>query len=133
MCGQFVQLNEAVLKTELRELVRRTVEDTLNGLLDAEAEQLTGAARYERTEARQGYRSGAYNRGLTTSAGQLTLSIPRLKGLPFQTAIIERYRRAREQRGRGDGGDVSGRRVHAACRGCDGVALGEPCFGVHAQ
>ena len=93
MCGQFVQLNEAVLKTELRELVRRTVEDTLNGLLDAEAEQLTGAARYERTEARQGYRSGTYDRGLTTSAGQLTLSIPRLKGLPFQTAIIERYRR----------------------------------------
>ena len=93
MCGQFVQLNEAVLKTELRELVRRTVEDTLNGLLDAEAEQLTGAARYERTEARQGYRSGTYDRGLTTSAGQLTLHIPRLKGLPFQTAIIERYRR----------------------------------------
>ena len=93
MCGQFVQLNEAVLKTELRELVRRTVEDTLNGLLDAEAEQLTGAARYERTEARQGYRSGTYDRGLTTSAGQLTLSIPRLKGLSFQTAIIERYRR----------------------------------------
>ena len=93
MCGQFVQLNEGVLKTELRELVRRTVEDTLNGLLDAEAEQLTGAARYERTEARQGYRSGTYDRGLTTSAGQLTLHIPRLKGLPFQTAIIERYRR----------------------------------------
>ena len=93
MCGQIVRLDEAVLKTELRELVRRTVEDTLNGLLDAEAEQLTGAARYERTEARQGYRSGTYDRGLTTSAGQLTLSIPRLKGLPFQTAIIERYRR----------------------------------------
>ena len=95
MCGQIVRLDEAVLKTELRELVRRTVEDTLNGLLDAEAEQLTGAARYERTEARQGYRSGTYDRGLTTSAGQLTLSIPRLKGLPFQTAIIERYRRVR--------------------------------------
>ena len=93
MCGQIVRLDEAVLKTELRELVRRTVEDTLNGLLDAEAAQLTGAARYERTETRQGYRSGSYDRGLTTSAGQVTLSVPRLKGLRFQTAIIERYRR----------------------------------------
>ena len=56
MCGQFVQLNEAVLKTELRELVRRTVEDTLNGLLDAEAEQLparraTSAQRRDRAIA----------------------------------------------------------------------------------
>ena len=93
MCGQIVRLDEAVLKTELRELVRRAVEDTLNGLLDAEAAQLTGAGRYERTETRQGYRSGTYDRGLTTSAGQVTLSVPRLKGLRFQTAIIERYRR----------------------------------------
>ena len=93
MCGQVVQLNEAVLKTELRELVRQSVEETLNGLLDAEAAQLTGAGRYERTETRQGYRSGSYDRSLTTSAGQVTLHMPRLKGLRFQTAIIERYRR----------------------------------------
>ena len=69
MCGQVVQLNGAVLKTELRELVRQSVEETLNGLLDAEAAQLTGAGRYERTETRQGYRSGSYDRSLTTSAG----------------------------------------------------------------
>ena len=58
-----------------------------------EAEKLTQAARYERNEARQGYRSGHYDRNLTTTSGDVTLHVPRLKGVSFETAIIERYRR----------------------------------------
>ena len=48
---------------------------------------------YERSEARQGYRSGHYDRNLTTTSGDVTLHMPRLKGVSFETAIIERYRR----------------------------------------
>ncbi len=70
-----------------------SVEETLNELLEAEAEKLTQAARYERSEARQGYRSGHYDRNLTTTSGEVTLHVPRLKGVAFETAIIERYRR----------------------------------------
>jgi len=69
------------------------VEETLNELLEQEAEKLTQAARYERNEARQGYRSGHYSRNLTTTSGDVTLHVPRLKGVSFETAIIERYRR----------------------------------------
>ena len=65
----------------------------MNELLEKEAETLTQAARYERNEAHQGYRSGHYDRRLTTTSGDVTLHIPRLKGIPFETAIIERYRR----------------------------------------
>ena len=61
--------------------------------LEKEAESLTQAARYERSEARQGYCSGHYDRNLTTTSGDVTLHIPRLKGVSFETAIIERYRR----------------------------------------
>ena len=61
--------------------------------LNEEAESLTQAARYERSEARQGYRSGHYDRNLTTTSGDVTLHMPRLKGVSFETAIIERYRR----------------------------------------
>ena len=43
----------------------------LNELLEAEAEKLTQAARYERNEQRQGYRSGHYNRNLTTTSGDV--------------------------------------------------------------
>ena len=93
MSEKIVQLNEEVIKGQIKELVRGSVEETLNELLEAEAEKLTQAARYERNEQRQGYRSGHYNRNLTTTSGDVTLKVPKLKGISFETAIIERYRR----------------------------------------
>ena len=54
MSEKIVQLNEAVIKSELKELVRGSVEESLNELLEAEAQKLTQAARYERNEQRQG-------------------------------------------------------------------------------
>ena len=93
MSEKIVTLNEEVIKGQLKELVRGSVGETLNELLEQEAEKLTQAARYERNEARQGYRSGHYDRNLTTTSGDVTLHVPRLKGISFETAIIERYRR----------------------------------------
>ena len=49
---KIVQLNEEVIKGQLKELVRDSVEETLNELLEAEAQKLTQAARYERNEHR---------------------------------------------------------------------------------
>lgn len=92
MSEKIVQLNEEVM-VELKELVRSSVEETLNGLLEQEAQQLTNAARYERSAERQGYRSGHYSRSLTTTSGEVELKMPKLKGVSFETAIIERYRR----------------------------------------
>ena len=66
-------------------------EPSTSELLEAEAEKQT-AARYERNEQRQGYRSGHYSRNLTTTSGDVTLKVPKLKGISFETAIIERYR-----------------------------------------
>ncbi len=91
MSEKIVQLNEEVIKGRLKELVRGSVEETLHEMLEAEAEKLTQAARYERNETRQGYRSGHYDRNLTTTSGDVTLHMPRLKGVSFETAIIERY------------------------------------------
>ena len=93
MSEKIVQLNEEIIKGQIKELVCGSVEETLNELLEKEAESLTQAARYERSEARQGYRSGHYDRNLTTTSGDVTLHVPRFKGVPFETAIIERYRR----------------------------------------
>ena len=93
MSEKIVQLNDEVIKGQSKELVCGSVEETLNELLEKEAESLTQAARYERSEARQGYRSGHYDRNLTTTSGDVTLRVPRFKGVPFETAIIERYRR----------------------------------------
>lgn len=62
MSEKIVQLNEEVIKGQIKELVRGSVEETLNELLEQEAESMTQAGRYERSEARQGYCSGHYDR-----------------------------------------------------------------------
>ena len=53
-----VTINEESLKSDLRELVRKTVEDTLNGPLEEEADDLVGAERYEHAAEREAYRAG---------------------------------------------------------------------------
>lgn len=93
MSDNIIHLNEAALKGELKNLVRNSVEKTLNELLNQEADRLDNAQRYERNEDRKGYRSGHYDRNFTTTSGNVTLHVPKLKGLTFETAIIERYRR----------------------------------------
>jgi transposase-like protein len=87
---KIVQIDEAQIHTHLDRVVRGTVEETINNLLDAEAEQLCNAGRYERSDKRQGYRAGHYSRKLHTKAGDVEVKMPKLRKLPFETAIIER-------------------------------------------
>ncbi|MCL1804233.1 MAG: IS256 family transposase [Eubacteriaceae bacterium] len=93
MSENIVAINEEAIKKELKELVKESIEETLNALLDAEAEELLSAARYERSEQRQGYRAGHYERNILSTAGEITVKMPKTKGVSFETAIIERYRR----------------------------------------
>jgi len=88
-----IQIDEQQLKGHVDEVVRSSVEETLNGLLEAEADRLCGAQRYERSPDRTDTRAGHYARKLGTKAGDVTLKVPKLRRLPFETAIIERYRR----------------------------------------
>ena len=94
--ADIIQLNQAEIKSQLGDLVRQSVEDTLNAMLDAEADQITQAHKYERTEKRLDTRAGHYNRKLATKAGEVTLRVPKLRTLPFDAAIIERYKRREE-------------------------------------
>ncbi len=91
--GQIIQIDEGQIRGHLDEVVRSTVESTLNSLLDAEADALCGARRYERRNERRDTRAGHYERQLETKAGEVTLTVPKLRTLKFETAIIERYRR----------------------------------------
>ena len=93
MSGNIIQLNEDLIKNNLKDLVRDSVEETLNALLDHEANELVNAEKYERSGDRKGYRSGHYDRNFTTTSGDVILHVPKLKGIQFETAIIERYRR----------------------------------------
>ena len=91
--NNIIKINEAQIQDHLGKMVRSTVEDTLNDMLDAEADQLCNARRYERTQARKDQRAGHYKRKLHTRAGQVELKVPKLRMAKFETAIIERYKR----------------------------------------
>jgi len=91
--GQVIQIDEGRIRDHLGEMVRGTVEEALNAMLDAEADRLCGAARYERSESRRDRRAGSYERALHTKAGAVSLKVPKLRRQTFETAIIERYRR----------------------------------------
>lgn len=88
-----IQIGQEQIHKHIDELVRDRVEQTLNALLDAEADELCGAGRYERSPDRLDTRAGHYPRKLHTKAGEVNLQVPKLRNLPFETAIIERYRR----------------------------------------
>lgn len=91
--GNVIRIDDERVRDHLGRIVRGTVEETLNAKLEAEADRLCNAERYERTQARRDQRSGSYERKLQTTAGQVTLKVPKLRVQTFETAIIERYRR----------------------------------------
>jgi len=88
-----IRVDTAELRGHVDEVVRSSVEETLNALLQAEADQICKAGRYERSPERVDTRAGHYERKLETKAGAVVLKMPKLRSLPFETAIIERYRR----------------------------------------
>lgn len=60
--GNVIHIDEARIKDHLGEMVRGTLEEALNAMLDAEADRLCGADRYQRSEARKDTRAGHYER-----------------------------------------------------------------------
>lgn len=60
-------------------------------MLDAEADAICNATRYQRSPDRLDSRAGSYKRKLLTTSGEVELTVPRLRRLPFETQIIQRY------------------------------------------
>ena len=93
MPDPIVSFDEQAIKSDIREPVRQTVEDTLNALLDEQADLPVNAERYERTADREACRAGRCTRNLATASGNIGVAMPKLKGARFATAAIERYKR----------------------------------------
>ncbi len=91
--SKVIRIDESEIRGHLDEMVRGTVEETLNAMLDAEADEMCNAQRYEHSPDRVDTRAGSYKRKLHTKAGEVEVKMPRLRKQTFETAIIERYRR----------------------------------------
>ena len=66
LLGNVISIDDERIKSHLDRVVRGTVEETLNALLEAEADRLCNALHYERSEARRDTRAGHYERNLQT-------------------------------------------------------------------
>jgi len=88
-----IKIDASQIHSHLDSMVRSSVEDTLNQLLDEEADRLCNAGRYEHSDDRTDTRAGHYTRNLHVKAGMVKLKVPKLRKTTFETAIIERYRR----------------------------------------
>jgi transposase-like protein len=91
--SKVIRIDESEIRSHLDKMVRGTVEDALNAMLDAEADEMCNAQRYERSPDRVDTRAGHYTRKLHTKAGEVEVKMPKLRKQTFETAIIERYRR----------------------------------------
>ena len=86
-----IKVNEKAVMEHLDALIRKSVEDTLNTLLNEEADAICNVSRYQQSPDRQDTRAGTYKRKLLTTSGKVELKIPRLRTLPCETQIIKRY------------------------------------------
>ena len=93
MPGNIIQLNEQFIHNELKTIVKNSVEETLNALLDAEVDNLVQAERDAREQTIKGYCAGHYERSFSIQTSNVTLKVTKLKGFTFESAIIQRYQR----------------------------------------
>jgi putative transposase len=87
-------LNWKALLGEEKEFFRTVIQEVVQQVLESEMEETLQAAKGERTESRQGYRSGYYSRSLVTRVGRLELRVPQDRGGNFSTQVFERYQRS---------------------------------------
>ncbi len=88
--SEIIRIDEAKVHDHLHGVVRKTVQEAFNEMLDKEAQEMCNAQRYERTEARKDCRAGFYQRKLQTGAGEVEPNVPKPRYATFETAIIER-------------------------------------------
>ena len=82
--SKVIRIDESEIRGHLDKLVKGTVEDTLNALLEAEADEMCNAQRYERSPERIDTRAGHYTRKLHTKAGEVEIKMPKLRKQIFQ-------------------------------------------------
>ena len=82
------------LMTQNADMLVPLVQWLLREVLEQEMTDSLGAAKGERSEGRQGYRSGYYPRRLITRVGTMELRVPQDRQGRFSTPLFERYQRS---------------------------------------
>jgi putative transposase len=88
-----LELTEALRSADSGELMRRLLHTMLQALIDAEATAHIGAGPHERTDTRTTQRNGTRDKLVATTAGDLTVKIPKVRSGSFFPALLAPRRR----------------------------------------
>ena len=96
------QLNITLNQYEILQLLsssrddafKQLLQDSLNTILQAESTEQLKAEKYERSEERTDSRNGTRERQLVTRLGQIELTVPRHRDVPFRSLIFDNYKRS---------------------------------------
>jgi putative transposase len=88
-----LELAEAVRTADGGDLMRKLLETMLQALVDAEATAHIGAGPHERTPTRTTQRNGTRDKLVATTAGDLTVKIPKVRAGSFFPSLLAPRRR----------------------------------------
>lgn len=88
-----LELTQMLRSADDGEVMRQMLGFMLQALIDAEATSVIGAAPHERTEERTNHRNGTRAKTVSTTAGDLTVRIPKLRAGSFFPTLLEPRRR----------------------------------------
>jgi putative transposase len=88
-----IDLLELLRRTDAGQVMRQMLSVALQALVDAEATAHVGAAPYERSAARTTQRNGSRDKVVSTTAGDLTVKIPKMRAGSFFPSLLEPRRR----------------------------------------
>jgi|SRR5699024_1450579 len=88
------ELKDAVMGSDLNALMKSVLVIILNEYMEKERDGFLEVGRYERTDSRDDYRNGYYERELLVSIGRLKLLVPRTRSGEFSTTLFEKYKRS---------------------------------------
>lgn len=87
------ELLEDISMSNLNEVSKQMLAIILNNVMEEERNQFMGVDEYKRSNSRNDYRNGYYNREFMTSIGNIELKVPRTRSGEFSTRIFEKWQR----------------------------------------
>ena len=98
--GKVIRIDESETRSHLDEVVGGRVEETLNAMLDAEADEIGHAQRYEHSPDRVDTRAGSYRRKLHTKAREVEVKVPGCLSTPSKPPSLSVENTRTDKQGR---------------------------------
>lgn len=86
-------LKDSVMNSNIDAVVKSAIVLVLNNYMEKERDDFLNTSHYERSDERQDYRNGYYDRGLIMSIGKINLKVPRTRSGEFSPSVFEKYAR----------------------------------------